>query len=386
MRFTELFTRWTESQLTQVEAAMMLGVSERTFRRYCRHYEEEGAQGLYDARLEKLAHNAVGTDELLQMLMLFETRYSTFSAAHFYDKYRDNHNGTRSYNWVRLALQEAGLTKKAKKRGAHRRKRERAAMNGMLLHQDGSTHEWVAGQHWDLIVTMDDASSTVYSGFFVEEEGTHSSFQGVAEVIEQEGLFCSLYTDRGRHYWLTSTAGGKVDKHNLTQFGRAMAQLGIEMIPAYSPEARGRSERLFGTLQQRLPKELALLGICEMAQANQFLKEVYWPPHNVRFAITPHIEETAFVPWNDSASKLADILCLQEQRIVAKDNTVSYQGKTLQIPKQHNRPHYIKAKVNVHEYANGKLAIFHGPRKLASYDKHGNLISQQQEVSMAKAA
>lgn len=383
MKFKELYDRWRVKRLTQEEAAMLLGVSERTFRRYCRCFETEGVASLYDARLEKVAHNAAPVDEVMELLSLFETRYPNFTVAHFYDKYRDEHHGTRSYNWVKDQLQSHGLVKKAKKRGSHRRKRERAPMAGMLIHQDGSTHEWVPNQRWDLIVTMDDANNEVYSGFFVDEEGTHSSFRGVSDVILKHGLFCSLYTDRGSHYWSTPTVGGKVDKVNLTQFGRAMAQLGIDMIPAYSPEARGRSERLFGTLQQRLPKELALANIQTMEDANRFLNDVYWPKHNARFAVKPQDDDRAFVPWFDSGMNLQDILCIQEQRTVNKDNTISYRGLTLQIPKQKDRYHYVKAKVRVHEYADKSLAIFHGPRKLARYTPMGQLINKALNTSDA---
>lgn len=383
MRFEELYGQWSKKSLTQSEAARLLGMSERTFRRYCRDYEGQGAEGLYDRRLEKTAANAAPVDEVLDVLSLFETHYNNFTIAHFYDVYRDNHQGGRSYNWVRHQLQSAGLVKKAKKRGAHRRKRERSARKGMLLHQDGSTHEWVPNQYWDLIVTMDDASSEVYSGFFVDEEGTHSSFLGVKEVIEQQGLFCSLYTDRGSHYWHTDEAGGKVNKQRLTQFGRAMQQLGIEMIPAYSPQARGRSERLFSTLQQRLTKELALANITDMAQANQFLREQYWPKHNARFAVAAKEEIDAFVPWLTSSINLDDILCIQEQRTVNKDNTVSYRGKLLQIPEQAHRCHYVKAKVRVHEYADQSLAIFHGPRCLARYQANGECLTDTQMKAAA---
>lgn len=373
MRFTELFTQWTEHKITQQEAALLLGVHERTFRRYCRSYEREGTDGLLDGRLDKVSHNAAPVDEVMNLLTLFETRYPTFTASHFYDMYRDKHEGQRSYNWVRTALQDAGLIKKAKKRGAHRRKRERSPVAGMMLHQDGSTHEWVEGQKWDLIVTMDDATSEVYSGFFVNEEGTHSSFQGVKETIEKQGLFCSLYTDRGSHYWHTPKAGGKVDKNNLTQFGRAMSQLGIEMIAAYSPEARGRSERLFGTVQQRIPKELKLEEITTIEQANCYLRDVYWPKHNEKFSCAAKEETTAFVPWFNSGRQLKDILCIQEKRRVNRDNTVSYKAMSLQIPKQQNRCHFIKANVCVHEYEDKSLALFHGPLKLAEYDKKGVL-------------
>lgn len=214
--------------------------------------------------------------------------------------------------------------KKGKKRGAHRRKRERRPLKGMMLHQDASTHEWVEGQKWDLVVTMDDADNEIYSAIFVEEEGTQSSFQEVQEVIENQGIFCSLYTDRGSHYWTTKKAGGKVESNEPTQFGRAMYQLGIEMIAAYSPEARGRSERMFGTLQGRLPKELALAGITEKEEANRYMREVFLPSFNTRFKVKIDEEITSFVPWLDSHLKLREILCIKGQREVKKDNTVSY--------------------------------------------------------------
>ena len=188
MRFRELYGQWTEKRLTQAEAAMMLGMCERTFRRYCRKHEAQENEALCDKRLDKAAHNAAPVDEVMAMINLFETRYPNFTTAHFYDQYRDHHQGKRSYSWVKNQLQHHQVVKKAKKRGVHRRKRERAPMVGMLIHQDGSTHEWVEGIPWDLIVTLDDATSEVYSGFFVEEEGTHSSFQGVHEVIEAHGL------------------------------------------------------------------------------------------------------------------------------------------------------------------------------------------------------
>ena len=240
-----------------------------------------------------------------------------------------------------------------------------------MLHQDGSSHEWVAGQWWDLIVTMDDATSKVYSGFFVAEEGTMSTFRGLGEVIAENGLFCSLYADRASHYWHTPEAGGGVDKDNPTQVGRALAQLGIELIAAYSPQARGRSERMFGTLQKRLPQELRLAGIATMAEANRFLEELFWPAHNARFARPAADTGSAFVAF---AGTLEDILCAQEDRVVAGDNTVRYKNRTLQIPADRHRHHYVKAQVRVHEYPDGHLAVFHGPRCLARYRADGETI------------
>lgn len=374
MRFEEIYTQRTARKLTVEEAAKLLNIHERTFRRWCRRYEEEGAEGLADERLDRVAHNAADTDEVMALITLFETRYPRFNVAHFFDKYVTEHKGTRGYTWVKRQLQEAGLVKKAKKRGAHRRKREREPMAGMMIHQDGSTHEWVPEKQWDLIVTMDDATSEVYSMFFVEEEGTWSSIQGIKEVILQKGLFCSFYSDRGSHYWSTPKAGEKVDKNNLTQFGRAMKELGIDMIAAYSPEARGRSERTFGTLQGRLPNELALLGITDMQAANQFLKSVYLPAYNQRFSVKAKSDAEAFVPWIDSIKRLEDILCVQEMRVVAKDNTVSYKNRILQIPKDNYGYHYSKKKVLVREYQDGTLSLALGPRFLGYYDCDGKVM------------
>ena len=222
----------------------------------------------------------------MQQSQLFDTRYWDFTAKHFHEKLVAEHGSKRSYNWVRLTLQAYGRRRAAPRRGAHRRKRPRRALPGMMVHQDGSRHEWLAGQPaLDLIVTMDDATSEIYSAFFVDEEGTMSSLRALSEVIGERGLFCSLYADRASHYWNTPEAGGKVDKDNPTQVGRALQRLGIELIPAYSPEARGRSERMFGTLQKRLPQELRLAGITGIEEANRFLKEVYLPQHNARFAL-----------------------------------------------------------------------------------------------------
>jgi hypothetical protein len=251
----------------------------------------------------------------------------------------------------------------------------------MMIHQDGSTHEWVPGQEWDLIVTMDDATSEHYSIFFVEEEGTRSSFQGVGEVIRAKGLFSSLYTDRGSHYWYTPEAGKKVDKNNPTQFGRAMKQLGIEMIPAYSPEARGRIERAFRTHQDRLPKELAFHGITDMEDANRYLRETYLPAHNAEFMQPPLEEGAAFVEC--VVPNLDDILCEQYDRIVGRDNCVSFEGWKLQIPPDRHRCHYLKANVRVHRSLDDTLAVFHGPRKLARYDADGILISNKEVKASA---
>lgn len=250
------------------------------------------------------------------------------------------------------------MIKKGKGKGKHRKRRDRAPWPGMMLHQDGCTHQWVPGVRWDLIVTMDDATNEHYSMFFVDEEGTASSFEGIREVIEAQGLFSCLYTDRGSHYWYTPEVGGKVDKNNLTQFGRAMRQLGVEMIPAYSPEARGRSERMFRTHQDRLPKELEAAGITDMVSANEYLKRIYMPAFNEEF-MQPALEQgSAFVAY--VGRDLADILCEQHDRVVGNDNCVSFEGVRLQIPKDCARLHCVKVRVRVHAghfFGHGLVAI-----------------------------
>lgn len=374
MKFTEIWDRTRRRELSQMEAAEVLGVSERTFRRWRDRFEADGAAGLYDRRLGRVSARRVPVDTAMEVLELFDTRYWDFTAKHFHEKLVSEHGLTPSYNWVRLTLQAHGRKRPAARRGAHRRKRPRRALPGMMLHQDGSTHEWVPGQWWDLIVTMDDATSETYSAFFVAEEGTMSTFTALDEVIAGKGLFCSLYADRAGHYWHTPDAGGKVDKDNPTQVGRALKQLGVELIPAYSPEARGRSERMFGTLQKRLPQELRLAGITTMDAANRFLKEDYLPRHNARFAVAPEGEGSAFVPF---AGALEDILCVQEDRTVGNDNTVRYTNRVLQIPQDRHRRHYVKARVRVHEYPDGALAVFHGPRRLARFAADGTPIDSE---------
>ncbi|MBW1678219.1 MAG: ISNCY family transposase [Deltaproteobacteria bacterium] len=377
MRFEDTYGRYQTKTLSCEDAAELLGTSVSTFYRMRQRYEEEGLSGLADRRLGKLSHRRAPVDEVMGVLTLFKTRYYDFTVKHFHEKLA-GHGIQRSYTWTKKVLQDNGLVKKAPRRGAHRRKRPRRPLPGMMLHQDGSSHEWVPGKIWDLIVTMDDATSVIYSAFFVAEEGTMSSFLGLGEVIRKQGLFSSLYADRASHYWHTPQAGGQVDRTRPTQVGRALIQLGIELIPAYSPEARGRSERMFETLQNRLPQELRLHGITDMEEANRFLKAKYLPEHNRRFAAPATEEGSAFVPW--VGGRLEDILSVQEERTVSNDNTVRYKGLVLQIPPDKHRYHYVKTRVRLHEYADGTYAVFHGPRKLAQYNDQGQIINDQQEA------
>jgi transposase len=367
MRFEELLDRHERGCLTQAEAAEMLGVSERTFRRWQGRWRAEGVEGLRDRRVGKPSPRRAAAAEIAAMLGLYREHYEGFTVKHFHELAETRHGYRLGYTVTRLALQRAGLVRPAPRRGAHRRRRPRRPMAGMLLHQDGSRHLWLPGlgRQIDLVVTMDDATGELVSAFLVEEEGTASSFRGLAETIAAKGLFCALYTDRGGHYFHTSEAG-RVDRQHPTQVGRALAQLGIEHIAAYSPQARGRSERLFRTLQDRLVKELAQAGIAgDIEAANRYITEVYLPAHNARFAVEAELEGSAFVPV--APAQWREVLCRQESRQVGNDNCVRWRGRSLQIPPSPLRPHFVRAKVRLHEYINGAVALFWGPHRIADF-------------------
>ena len=380
-RYVEGLERYRVGRLSCGEAAELLGISERHFRRLRDRYEAEGAEGLIDRRRGRASGRRAPTDQIEFVVEQYRTRYWDFTVKHFHEALQAEHGFRLGYTWTKAILQSRGLVQGAPQRSAHRKRRPRRPLPGMMLFQDGSTHEWLAGQpELDLIVTLDDATSAICSAFLVEEEGTASSFMGLSDVIAAKGLFSSLYTDRGSHYFLTPKAGGKVDRLHLTQVGRALAELKIEHIPSYSPEARGRMERVFGTLQQRLPPLLRLHGITAIETANRYLREVYIAEHNRRFAVAAAEAGSAFVPF---LGALHDILCIRHERVVGNDNCVRYEGRVLQIPEQRHRRHFVKVTVQVHEYPDGTLAIFYGPRRLAGYRSDGTLIEKDAVTRLA---
>jgi transposase len=374
LRLRDVLSRWESKELSQFEAAELIGVSERTFRRWARRFEEEGEAGLVDRRLGKPSPRRVPQARAAEVAELYRTRYAGFTAKHFHERLVGVHGFGWGYTWTKTFLHGQGLLAAAPRRGAHRRKRPRRPMRGMMLHQDGSRHEWLTGAPaLDLIVTLDDATGAIYSAFLVAEEGTHSTLRALKEVIAAHGLPCSLYTDRGSHYFVTAKAGEKPDPRARTQVGRALAQLGIEHIPAFSPEARGRSERAFRTLQDRLPKELAVAGIATIAEADRYLREVFLPAYNKRFAVAPEQPGSAFVPIGEL--DLDQILCLEEPRQVGNDNTVVWRRRRLQIPASPLRPHYVRARVKVRQHLDGTISIFHGPRCIARYGPDGHTLA-----------
>lgn len=378
MRFQQLYQDWQERRLSQSEAAHILGVCERSFRRYIANYEQSDGdlQSLSDRRLTVSSKRKAADTEVAALLALYLRSYAGWSAKHFHSHYQrqcaDTGQASRSYSWVKTALQDAGQMERAKGRGKHHKKRDPKPLPGMMIHQDASTHEWISGsgQRWDLVVTMDDATGEHLSMFFCAQEGTASSLHGIGQTIARHGLFCSFYTDRGAHYFSTPVAGGKVDKVNLTQVGRALKQLGIGHIAAYSPQARGRSERAFRTHQDRLVKELSLAGITTMQEANDFLDNTYMRQHNAQFARPAAASGTAFVPYISQAY-LADILCEQHERVVGLDNTVRFEAMVLQIPQQELRYSYSRTHVRVHRYVDATVSVWHGPRCLARFDAKG---------------
>src|SRR5271168_3740711 len=332
MKVQEVILRAMAKKITWWQAAEIIGISDRSMRRWRERLEEFGYDGLFDRRRGQPSPKRVPLATVEQVLGLYRDQYFDLNVQHFHEKLSQQHGIYLSYTWVKAALQGAGLVARGRKRGVHRKRRERRPLPGMLLHIDGSRHRWFQDERWyDLMVILDDASSQIYYAQLVEEESTATVMAALWEVIEQQGLFCALYSDRGSHFWLTPKVGGRVDPHRLTQVGRALRDLGVQMIPAYSPQARGRSERNFGTWQGRLPQELRLHGITTVEAANGFLRERYMVEFNRRFSVPAAQPESAFVPAG--GKDLDRIFSVQQERVVNQDNTVRIANRTLQIEK-----------------------------------------------------
>jgi transposase len=373
MKVQEVILRAMAKKITWWQAAEIIGISDRQMRRWRERYEEFGYDGLFDRRQGKPSPKRVPVAQVEQVLGLYRDRYFDLNVRHFHEKLHSDHAIELSYTWVKLALQGAGLVARGRKRGVHRKRRPRRPLPGMLLHIDGSHHRWFQDERWyDLIVILDDATSEIYYAQLVEEESTVTVMAAVRAVIERKGLFCALYSDRGSHFWLTPKVGGKVDRHRLTQVGRALAELGIQMIPAYSPQARGRRERNFGTWQGRLPQELRLHGIANLEQANRFLREHYIVEFNRRFQVRAAERGTAFLPRRGQNLDL--IFSLQFERAVNRDNTVSFQHLSLQIEPVRWRATLAGCTVRVHQHLDGTLTITHGPQRLGRYSAEGHLV------------
>lgn len=362
MKVQEVICRAMSGKISWLEASEILRWSPRTLRRWRWRYEQHGYDGLFDRRKRRPSPRRVPMKTAERVLRLYRQEYGDFNVRHFHEKLLEEHGIELSYQWVKCALQTAGLVPKRTRQSPHRLQRERRPMRGMMLHVDGSTHCWLPGQSWkqDLIALLDDATGEVYSAHLVPEEGTLTVMAGLKEVIERQGLFCSLYSDRGSHFFYTDEAGGAVDKTRLTQIGRALAQLGIEHIPSYSPQARGRMERFYGTWQGRLPQELRKAGITEMEPANEFIRRKMIPWHNRKLAVAPKEEGNAFVPAQ--GADLDGILCVLEDRVVNNDNTVSWGRRRLQLEPVGWRSSLAKCRVKVCQHIDGRLSVRFGPK------------------------
>jgi len=370
MKVQDVMLQAMAKKITWWQAAEILGISDRHMRRWRERYVEEGYNGLLDRRRGKPSRRRVPLATVEKVFALYREKYFDLNVQHFHEKLQAEHGIELSYTWVKQALQGAGLVARGRKRGAHRKRRERRPLPGMLLHIDGSRHQWFQDERWyDLIVILDDATSEIYYAQLVEEESTVTVMAGLKEVIERKGVFCAMYSDRGSHFWLTPKVGGKVDYHRRTQVGRALHELGVQMIPAYSPQARGRSERNFGTWQGRLPQELRLRQLRTLGAANRFLREDYIAEFNRRFQVAPRQRGNAFVPCR--SRDLERIFSLQFERSVNRDNTVSFQNLSLQIERVRWRATLAGCQVVVHQHLNGTLSLTHGPHCLGRYDADG---------------
>lgn len=371
MKREEIILRAYAKKISWIEAAEILGMSCRHLRRIKEKYEEVGFDGLHDGRVGKESPRRVPVAVVEEVLRLYRDEYYDFNMTHFHEKLVEKHSMTVSYTWVKALLQGAGLVAKDRPRKKHRRRRERKLLRGMMLHIDGSHHQWFGDDRWhDLIVLMDDAASEIYYAQLVDAESTRTVMAGIRQVIETKGIFCSLYSDRASHFWLTPKAGEPVDRQALTQVGRALRDLGIRLIPAYSPQARGRSERGFRTWQGRLPQELRIRGLTTPEEANRFLKRSYVREFNRKFAVeAAEPDGSAFVPC--TRTDLDRVFSIQTERTVNKDNTVKFKNMTLQIDKQDWRRSMEGCRVTVYQHFDATITIGFGPQQIGKYSADG---------------
>ena len=380
MKLQDVLLKAMAKKIRWWDAAEIIGVSDRTMRRWRERLETEGYSGLVDRRKGKPSDKRVPVALVEEVLRLYGEVYFDLNIRHFHEKLSEEHGIQLSYTWVQKALQGAGLVARGRKRRKHRRRRERRPLAGMLLHMDGSKHQWFGDQRWyDLIVILDDATNEIYYAQLVEEESTRTVMAGLREVIESRGLFCALYSDRGSHFFVTPKAGEKVDKHRLTQVGRAMKELGVQMIPAYSPQARGRGERNFGTWQGRLPQELRLAGMDTLQEANGFLREHYIAEFNRKFTVPAREKGTAF--RRVARTDLDWIFTVQTERVVAQDNTVTITDRSWQLEKSRFRSWLAGCTVTIHEHLDGTVSIRYGPHVLGRYAADGQPLQRKAKPS-----
>ena len=374
MKLHEVLLRATAGKIKWWQAAELVGISERQMRRWRKRLEEQGPAGLLDRRQGTPSPRRIPNKQAEEVLALYQDNYFDLNVRHFHEKLREEHQIGLSYTWVKQALQAAGLVKRKAKRGVHRKRRQRRPLPGMLLHIDGSHHRWFQDERWhDLIVILDDATSEIYYAQLAEAESTFTVMAGLRAVIERKGLFCALYSDRGAHFWQTPKSGGKVDYERPTQVGRAMKELGVQMIPAYSPQARGRSERNFSTWQGRLPQELRLRGIRTLDGANAFLNQRYIVEFNRRFTVPAAERGTAFISCRHR--NLEMVFTQRYERTVDRDNTVRFHNLVMQIERAEWRPTLAGCKVIIHQHLDTTLTLMIAGHRVGQYSAEGKLLT-----------
>jgi transposase len=370
MKVQEVILRALAKKISWWQAAEILGISERTMRRWKYGYETHGFRALFDQRKGKPSWKKAPTLEVEKVLSLYRDQYYDLNVRHFHEKLSERHDIHWSYTWVKNVLQGAGLIQRTRTRQPHRKRRPRRPLPGMLLHIDGSHHQWFCDGRWyDLLVILDDATSEIYYAQLVEDEDTRTVMRALRHVVEQRGVFCALYSDRAGHFFFTPKGGGPVDHRQRTEIGRAMEELGIQTIPAYSPQARGRSERNFGTWQGRLPQELRLAGIGSVDAANRFLNDTYIGEFNQKFTVPASQLGTAFVPT--PRTDLDRVFSIHHERTVNQDNTVRWVNTILQIQPQQWRSTVAGCRVRIYEHLDDTLSIGYGPHVLGRYTRDG---------------
>lgn len=378
----EVIMKAVEGRITWIQAAEILRCTARHLRRLRERFESLGDKGLRDGRAGCERTKRITEDVLREICRLKREVYPDFSVRHFHEQLTGKHGMTLSYTWAKGVLQAAGIVPKERGRGRYRRRRERRAMAGMLLHLDASMHPWLPDlPHQDLVVMLDDADGRILFARFFEQEGTRSTLVALKHVLLRWGRFCELYTDRGSHFCKTTQSEAGPDAVQQGQVTRALRSLGIRHILARSPEARGRSERAFGTIQGRLPQELRVAGVRSYAAANEYLEATFVPDFNRRFTVKPKEAERAFTSL--AGFDAESVLSVHHDRVVRNDHTVTVGPLVLQLPPSRDRVSFARCPVTVHEFLDGSLGVSFQGKVLARYDRDGQLQPKARRVEKA---
>jgi transposase len=368
MKVQEVIIKAMAKEITWLQAADIIGTSPRQLRRWRQNYQEYGYDGLLDRRKSQPSPRKIPMDVAEKVLQLYREQYKGYNVSHFHEEITRDHDVEASYSWTKSLLQAAGLVAKSKSRGTYRRRRPRKACTGMLLHIDGSEHRWFRhprDERQCLIVLLDDATSEILYAKFEPQETTKACLDGIFHVVQAHGTFASLYTDRASHFVYTPKAGKKPDRSKKTHLEQVLDALGIELICAYSPEARGRSERMFGTLQGRLVNELKRASISSYEAANDYLQKVYLPRHNKRFSVAAQEPISAFLPT--VGINLPRIFARRHSRKVNRDNTIDFESTTYQLPKERHLATLAGRKVEVRKHLCGKIEVLSSQRLIAEF-------------------